>query len=114
MREETVHDTKCEMDLTIWIGQNAKDNWQIIDKANNYDIWFHLENFPSSHVILRLPDKDTEINKQTLQSCAAICKANSKYAEHKNISIIYTEIKNVIKGETVGSVYTKKTKTIKL
>jgi predicted ribosome quality control (RQC) complex YloA/Tae2 family protein len=114
MREEKVFDTKIQDNITIWIGQNAKDNWAIIDDANDYDIWFHLEDYPSSHIILRIPDKDTIINKQTLFHCAVLCKKNSKYSDQKNISVIYTEIRNIVKGIDIGSVTTKKTKKMKI
>lgn len=112
MREDLVFDTKCQENLVIWIGQNAIDNWAIIDKAEPYDIWFHVENYPSSHIILRVPDKKSDINKQSLIHCASLCKENSKYSTHKKLSIIYTEIRNITKGTDPGSVFTKKTKKI--
>ena|ERR1700744_1475363 len=112
MKIQNIFDTKCEKELTIWIGTDAQDNWDIIDKASQFDYWFHLDDKPSCHVILRLPDKKTKVNKQSLIHCAALCKENSKYKDHKKITVIYTEIKNISKGEDVGSVFTKRVNRI--
>lgn len=35
---------------TVRIDKSAKDNWDMIDKADQNDLWFHLESFPSPHV----------------------------------------------------------------
>lgn len=111
MKIETVYDTKLSTDLTIKIGKNAKENWELIDMANSYDYWFHLDDYPSCHVILEMP-KDTEVSKTTLIRCASLCKKNSAYANESKLSIIYTQIKNVKKSKAVGSVTTRNTETI--
>jgi len=97
---------------TVWIGQNAQDNWDIISKADQNDIWFHLEGSPSPHVILRVENK--KYDKRILNRCACICKEGSKLKDTKNAHIIYTEIKHITKGDKPGSVFTRKTKTIKI
>lgn len=110
MKEQTIFDNKCIMNLNILIGENAADNWNIIDKADQNDIWFHLENKPSCHVLLCMDNKNIkEISKQTLKHCAILCKNGSKFGSHQNIGVIYTQRKNIKKGEDIGSVITKKT-----
>ena len=106
MKEQTIFDSKCEEELKILIGENAKENWTIIDKANQFDYWFHLKGQPSCHIVLKLPSCKSAINTQSLNHCAALCKENSKFSEYKNIKIIYTRIKHVKKGDVIGSVYT--------
>lgn len=111
MKEERIFDNKSNTEMICWIGENAQDNWDIISKANQNDIWFHLANFPSCHVILRVPDNFTikKVSKQTLINCASRCKLHSKFANMSGkIKIIYTEIKNVSKADKVGAVNTKK------
>jgi predicted ribosome quality control (RQC) complex YloA/Tae2 family protein len=108
MKTLLVYDSKLEQELEILLGQNAQDNWDIIDKADPYDIWFHVEDHPSCHVILRLPDNKAIYNKQTLTYCASICKEHSKFKDYKKISIIYTQIKNITKGDKPGLVHPKK------
>jgi len=38
-------------DTRILLGENAQDNWDIIDFESNH-IWLHLDSFPSCHVII--------------------------------------------------------------
>lgn len=61
-------------DTTIVIGQNAKENWDII----NFDcdhIWLHLNSFPSCYVII----KDNNPDEDVLAYAATLCKYNTKY-----------------------------------
>lgn len=104
---ESIHDI-CE--YTIRIGENAKDNWDIIDMSKQNDIWFHVSNHPSCHVILDMSSqlgKGTRPHKSVLNYCAALCKEGSKVKDVKNIKVIYTEIKNIKKGDKVGAVISK-------
>jgi predicted ribosome quality control (RQC) complex YloA/Tae2 family protein len=94
----------------VWIGENAQDNWDIIEKikqSNVIAVWFHVRDFPSAHIILKLGKKE-KLSKQLINECAMICKNHSKYKNYPSIKIIYTDIKNISKGEDIGSVYTKK------
>jgi predicted ribosome quality control (RQC) complex YloA/Tae2 family protein len=111
MKTIKVYDQNYNDELEIKIGENAQDNWNIIDISSQNDLWFHLDNKPSPHVILIVPKK-IKVHKQTILYCGMICKNNSKYNNNKNVSIIYTEIKNITKGEDIGSVITKKTNKI--
>jgi predicted ribosome quality control (RQC) complex YloA/Tae2 family protein len=115
MKTFKVFDNLVNEELDIIMGKSAEENWKIIDDSNENDIWFHLDDFPSAHVILKTKDRDMkELNKQTLIHCASICKENSKYSNMKNISVIYTKIKNVKKADSVGSVTTSSTKILKI
>lgn len=97
----------------IIVGENAQENWDIISDADSLDIWFHLENNPSPHVILKTnKTKLADIDKKIIFLCGAECKNRSKLKSVKNTYVIYTEIKNVSKAEDIGSVYTKKTKRV--
>ena len=35
-----------------WIGKNAQDNWDIIKKSEQNWMWFHLDKFSSSYIII--------------------------------------------------------------
>ena len=116
MKVEVIYDSKIERDITYWIGENAQDNWDMIDKSEQNDIWFHLDGHPSTHVILKIADLGKnmlkKISKQTLIHCAVQCKLHSKFGEissnKQKMKVIYTEVKNVSKADKLGSVYTKK------
>lgn len=110
-----IFDNILEQEFEIIIGRSAKENWQIIDGSSENDVWFHLDDYPSSHIILKTENTDIkDFNKQTLIHCASLCKEHSKYSNIKNISVIYTKIKNVNKSDTVGSVNATLTKKIKI
>jgi len=107
---ESVHDD-CE--YQIHAGESAQENWDLIQNSEQNDIWFHVKNTPSCHVVLITHPKK-EPHKSVINYCATICKEGSKQKSSKNTVIIYTEIKNIKKGNAVGSVTTKKTQEIKL
>jgi len=85
---------------TIIIGKDAQDNWDIINESSPCDIWFHLNSFPSCHVIIR----DCTPTQETIQMAAELCKEKSKYKHIKNIKVVYTTISNLELAEVIGSV----------
>lgn len=111
--------------IKYYIGQNARENWQILDNALNINknyVWFHLNSFASPYVIMYATlDELQQTNvsdissSQYIQFGALLCKANSKYKLLKNIKIMYVPIKKLTKTETVGEVdISGKAKLIKL
>jgi predicted ribosome quality control (RQC) complex YloA/Tae2 family protein len=96
------------MSFVINIGKNAKHNWELIDIAANDDIWFHVDSYASSHIIIHLEnissDDFIKTNKDIIRDCAIVCKAKSKAKDEKKVKIIYTTINNIKKGKGVGSV----------
>ena len=83
----------------IIIGQNASENWDIIDfKSDN--IWLHLNSFPSCHVII----EDKSPPEEVINYAAMLCKENTKYRNLKNLKINYTHINNLRKVGKEGTV----------
>jgi predicted ribosome quality control (RQC) complex YloA/Tae2 family protein len=104
----TIGDVK----YTIKVGTNANENWTLIDNSYPDDLWFHLDNFASAHVVI---SQDTNAQEeifypnQIIGLAANYCKSNSKYGKNLyKVKIVYTEIKNLKKGKEVGSVYISK------
>jgi predicted ribosome quality control (RQC) complex YloA/Tae2 family protein len=94
-----------------WVGRNSQDNWDTIKSSNQEWVWFHLEKFPSPHVVIckNLDDiTDDEVN--------TACELVIEYSKYKfnNIGIVHCQIKNLILGTDIGSVtfksYKKTTK----
>jgi predicted ribosome quality control (RQC) complex YloA/Tae2 family protein len=115
MKKITKYIDCINSDIVFKIGENSQDNFDIIDDSLPDDIWFHVNNLPSAHVIASIPlgkklDKK-QLGKIITQG-AVICKQYSRYASQKNLNIIYTKIKFVKKTETLGSVETSIAKTI--
>jgi predicted ribosome quality control (RQC) complex YloA/Tae2 family protein len=108
---ESVHDD-CK--YKIKVGESAQENWDLIDASSQNDIWFHVEAHPSCHVVLIIDQKKKTPHKTVINYCGALCKEGSKLKDSKNVKIIYTNIKNVKKGDKTGSVTTKNTKELKI
>ena len=82
----------------IYIGKNNKQNDYLISKvASKEDLWFHGLNFPSAHIILKVPNNKKEPNKEVLEFCAKLTKENSKAKNSGKTSIIMTKRKNLKK-----------------
>jgi len=82
----------------IYIGKNNKQNDFLISKiANGEDLWFHGLNFPSSHIILKIPNNKKEPSSDILEFCAKLTKENSKARDGGKASIIMTKRKNLKK-----------------
>jgi predicted ribosome quality control (RQC) complex YloA/Tae2 family protein len=100
-------------DIVFKIGQNAQDNFDMIDSAEPTDLWFHIDGRASLHVIVSIPEG---VNKKQLLRIvtqgAVVCKQFSKYASEKKVEIIYAKIQDVVKTNVVGSVTLTKSKTI--
>jgi predicted ribosome quality control (RQC) complex YloA/Tae2 family protein len=90
----------------IEIGKNKEDNWQIIDDASETDIWFHIEDHPSCHIILKNTEKIKmrDIPKQVIKRCAYLCKINSAAKTMSKCNVIYALVSEVKKTEIVGQV----------
>jgi predicted ribosome quality control (RQC) complex YloA/Tae2 family protein len=97
-------------DIKILVGNNAKENWELLEKCNENNLFLHLTSFPSCYVII-LCDILPEL--QIIEEAAKICKNNTKYKNLKNISVDYTLCKNIKKGEVLGEVIFKSNKKVK-
>ena len=60
----------------IQIGKNKFENDELVRNANPNDIWFHISNSPSCHVIL-ITNNQKALPKQVIKRCACLCKSNS-------------------------------------
>ena len=97
-----------EEGFTFKVGQTAKENWDIIKAASHKDLWFHLDNHSSPHVILHSINNDNP-PKHIIRRAAEKCKEKSKLKNNDKVTVIYTQVKNVKRGTKVGDVFTKKT-----
>jgi predicted ribosome quality control (RQC) complex YloA/Tae2 family protein len=98
----------------MYIGENAEDNENIIINANEEDLWFHVSENPSPHVLAIIHNNcyDRKSLRYIAIQAALLCKQYSKYKSEKNVKIIYTKIKNVILTDKLGTVKTCNTKHI--
>lgn len=96
---------------TIRRGVSAQDNWDLIDDSLPDDIWFHLDDHPSPHVVIK-KEHSMQIPYRCINKAAQICKEYSKLTNSRRVKVIYTQIKYVKKADTVGAVHIRKTKLV--
>ena len=87
-----------EENITIKIGENSKDNWDLLDSSSQNDIWMHLDNLSSPYVIIN----NQNPKKSIINYAASLCKYYSKYSNLKKAKVIYTFVKNIKKGKKEG------------
>lgn len=96
--------------MSLIIGKNAQNNWDILKKykkINKSYLWFHLDGFSSPYVILE--KEYNKVSKQEIIYACQACKDNSKY-KNMEVKIVYTTLKNIIKGNEIGQAIIKSKK----
>lgn len=96
----------------VLIGKNAKDNDNLtFQLSKEGDVWFHVEDYPGSHVILR----SESVTQQEIKETAAIAAYHSQARSEKKVLVMYTLIQNVKKeNKIMGEVIVDEYKTINI
>lgn len=98
------------------IGRNAVENTELVLRASEMDVWFHIHQVPSAHLIYYNPeatDLQTLRKKGIIYKMALELKKSSKYHKCNNIEVIYDYIKNITPLTKPGLVQCDNPKTIK-
>jgi predicted ribosome quality control (RQC) complex YloA/Tae2 family protein len=95
---------------TCKLGENATENWKMVDNVTDSFYFFHLSSFPSGYVILECDD---EPPLHVIQDAAQICKQGTKYRNLKNINVDYCPCSNITKSDKVGEVIFKSQRKVK-
>ena len=81
----------------LWVGRNNRQNDRLTFRtANDYDIWFHTQEIPGSHVLLRLEPGEVP-QEADLQFAANITAYYSQARASDLVPVIYTKPKHVYK-----------------
>jgi len=96
-------------DFLIYMGRDKYENEELLKHAWPEDVWFHVDNYSSAHVYLRLKKGMTleNIPEEALVDCSQLVKANSIQASKlTNIIVVYTMFGNLKKtqGMDIGQV----------
>ncbi len=94
--------------INFKIGENAEDNWKIIQSANKDYYWVHAEGVSSAHIIIEI-DKPLE---DEIKFACIKCKEVSKNVKDTTKYVV-TQIKNIKLGSKPGEVYFKDDKQCK-
>jgi predicted ribosome quality control (RQC) complex YloA/Tae2 family protein len=82
----------------ILVGRNNKENDYLTFKiARPDDLWFHAQDVPGSHVVLRKKEKKKEPSHNDIKEAAQIAAYFSKARGAKRVGVIYTRAKYVKK-----------------
>ena len=102
--------------LEIWVGKSDEGNDYLTTKlASGNDLFFHLEGWPGSHVVLRTEGRRDPPAEALLDACElAVYYSKQKGATRANVHVAH--IKDVKKpgGAKPGLVYVNRGKTIAL
>ncbi len=113
VRPETVGEERLpyrRFEIQGWeirVGKNAKSNAELTTKhAGPHDLWLHARGVPGSHVVIRRPNKSSEVPKHIVESTAQIAAYYSDAKSQPLAPVIVTERKFVrpIKGGPPGLV----------
>ncbi|MGB3654927.1 MAG: NFACT RNA binding domain-containing protein [Rivularia sp. (in: cyanobacteria)] len=81
----------------VLIGRNNRQNDQLTFKvAGDYDLWFHAQEIPGSHVLLRL-EPGAVAQENDLQFTANLTAYYSRARQSEQVPVIYTEPKHIYK-----------------
>lgn len=98
----------------LWIGRNNRQNEQLTFRvAGDYDLWFHTQEIPGSHALLRL-EPGSVASESDLQFTADLTAYYSKARESDQAPVVYTKPKHVYKpkGAQPGMAIYKKEQVI--
>ncbi len=94
----------------IMVGKSEKSNIALLKEAKKNDIWLHIKEIPSSHVIVRTNKQN--IPENVLEFAAKLC-VNFSTSKKGNFLVDFTAFKNV-KIQSGANVFYVNYKTIKV
>ena len=107
---------RTEDGLEIWVGRNDAGNDYLTTRlARGNDLFFHLEGYPGSHVVLRTEGRTDPSTKSVLDACE-LAVHFSKMKNAGGADVHMAPIKDVKKpkGAKSGLVYVRGGKSIRL
>lgn len=95
------------------VGRNDEQNDDLVRHSNGNDLWFHVRDFPGSHVVVRVMKKK-EVPFDTILEAARLALKFSSRAKDMKGTVVYTHVKHLRrpKGAPPGRVLVTKEKTV--
>lgn len=91
------HHYRTPSGFEVLIGRNNRQNDQLTFRvANDYDLWFHAQEIPGSHVLLRL-EPGAVPEEADLQYTANLAAYYSRGRQSDQVPVVYTQPKYVYK-----------------
>lgn len=95
----------------VLIGKGDAENDQLTFKvADNLDLWLHVANQPGSHVVIRNPDKLSELPREVVERAAELAAYHSKAKDGGKVEVHVARIADISKpkGFAPGKVILKR------
>ena len=95
----------------VLIGKGDAENDQLTFKvADNLDFWLHVASHPGSHVVIRNPDKLSELPRSVIERAAELAAFHSKARDGGKVEVHLARIADISKprGFAPGKVILKK------
>jgi len=95
----------------VLIGKGDAENDQLTFKvADNLDFWLHVASVPGSHVVIRNPDKLSELPRSVIERAAELAAFHSKAKDGGKVEVHLARIADISKprGYAPGKVILKK------
>jgi predicted ribosome quality control (RQC) complex YloA/Tae2 family protein len=82
----------------ILVGKNSRDNDELTFQiAAPEDFWFHVSDYSGSHVVVRNPGKEKDLDDDTLVKAAQLAAYFSQARNSSKVEVHYTKRKHVTK-----------------
>ena len=108
------HRYRTPQGFELLIGRNNRQNDQLTSRvATDYDLWFHTQEIPGSHTLLRL-EPGAIPGEADLQFAADLTAYFSRARQADQVPVVYTEPKHVYKprGAKPGMVIYKQERVL--
>ena len=99
----------------VFVGRNSRENDELTFRvATGNDFWLHVADYSGSHVIVRNPTGDTELDTPVLVQAAQLAAFHSQARNSSKVEVHYTQRKHVGKPKKAapGLVRLRQFKTI--
>ncbi|MCX8084075.1 MAG: NFACT RNA binding domain-containing protein [Calditerrivibrio sp.] len=99
-------------DWILLVGKNSLGNDEILKLSDKDDLWFHVKDAPSSHVVLKITNSVP--TDDLIKTVCSITAFFSKFKSEKNVLVDWTEKRYVrkVKGGAPGFVIYDRFKTM--
>src|SRR5258706_15312760 len=82
----------------VLVGKGARENDELtFDVASPEDFWFHVADYSGSHVVVRNPGKDRQLEDTVLVKAAQLAAYYSQARNSSKVEVHYTKRKQVTK-----------------
>jgi predicted ribosome quality control (RQC) complex YloA/Tae2 family protein len=104
-KQNTINVEKREIDnLIIYIGKNNKQNDYLYSKISSpEDLWFHVLNTPSAHIIAKKENSNDKIADTTILKIAQLAKEFSTAKNSTKVPVVYTQRKYIKRPQNTKS-----------